>query len=142
MNPWTRAAIELGDLPFASKILANALEIFRGNAPHPSIYVQTTTRGTRMRRYYLTKKCSDPQVFLHEILGADESRHDHPWRYRSIILKGGYDEETPASTMRFYAGDVLERRADHVHRLIPHTIPTWTLFIAGPVVRAWRFMPQ
>lgn len=40
-----------------------------------------------------------PHIYLHHILKSDPDRehHDHPWDFYSLILAGGYWEETPVS---------------------------------------------
>lgn len=128
-----RAHVERPD-----RIIEDARMIMLGSARR-GIYVQTTERFTRMRRFYLTPRGSNPQVFLHEILGDDEGpHHDHPWNFRSIILRGGYAEELPSGSYEsFSAGDIVERPAAHAHRIRPTAYPTITLVIASPVIRAW-----
>jgi hypothetical protein len=39
-------------------------------------------------------------VYLHHIVRSDWDRclHDHPWGFRSLMLWGGYHEETPVDT--------------------------------------------
>jgi hypothetical protein len=47
-----------------------------------------------LRRWYITPRSWPKRVFLHCILRPDEERdlHDHPWNFRTIVLKNGYDE--------------------------------------------------
>lgn len=85
-------------------------------------------------------------IYLHKILRDDEDRalHDHPWWNLSIVLRGGYQEITPAGRFWRGPGSLVLRRATAAHRLV---MPVrdggirfcWSLFITGPVIRAWGF---
>jgi len=84
-------------------------------------------------------------VRVHRILRSDYGRdfHDHPWNFLSVILKGGYNEATPADPHGAWygAGSVLFRRATDWHRLVlPWTGEAWTLFISGPRIQRWGFL--
>ena len=52
-----------------------------------------------LERYYLflkDRKTFPFNVFLHRFHKSDpDDLHDHPWNYRTLILKGGYWEYTP-----------------------------------------------
>ena len=97
-------------------------------------------------------------IYLHHFVGDDWSRdlHDHPKRFISIGLKGGYVEWTPCTTCSIPCG--FENRrvfnapwirtfpAEHIHRLTMfRTHPEgalgdcWTLVIVGNAVRPWGF---
>jgi hypothetical protein len=89
-------------------------------------------------------------IYLHRIRHDDDDRalHDHPWANITLVLKGAYVEQTPHGTFRREVGDVVFRRAKALHRLelttsvAPLTkfrMTVWSLFITGPVVRAWGF---
>ena len=97
---------------------------------------------------------------IHQFVSSDVSRdlHNHPWPYVSVILRGGYWEETlcddasrrlPGSDLvmhgkqlhqrKWYGpGSVLVRGADHFHRVLLDLDeggleqPCWTLFLTGP----------
>ncbi len=98
-----------------------------------------------MDRYYLFLRSRDTfpfNVFLHRILKSDpDEMHDHPWAYRSLVLRGGYWEHTPHGTR--WRGPLSYRfaPADSVHRIEidPAKPPCWTLFIPGRRVRDWGF---
>lgn len=97
------------------------------------------------------------QIYLHHFVGDDWSNdlHDHPKRFISIGLKGGYVEETPFPGERrvdtpFRAPWVRTFPAEHRHRLrlTPETgKDCWTLVIVLKAVRPWgywregRFVP-
>ena len=46
---------------------------------------------------YTIFSCQWFGIFIHKILRSDDDRdlHDHPWNFWTLILKGGYAEETP-----------------------------------------------
>lgn len=100
-------------------------------------------------RWWLIPRNRWFNVYLHHILRSDDDRalHDHPWWNLSIVLKGGYEEVTPAGTFWRRPGSLVLRRATARHRLI---LPIrgggirycWTLFITGPKVRDWGFWCQ
>ena len=54
-----------------------------------------------LERYYLFLKDRGTfpfNIFLHKFLKSDpDDLHDHPWRYFTFILRGGYWEYTPAN---------------------------------------------
>jgi len=111
-----------------------------------------------MHRYYLIfkDKMTDDEpsrklpfnAFIHHIVKSDEDGlHDHPWWYFTLILKGGYWEETPKGTFWRGPGHFRLSRPTSLHKLtLPcppnkQTKPTaWTLFIRGPKVRDWGFL--
>lgn len=99
-------------------------------------------------------------VRVHQFLASDHGRdlHNHPWGYTSVVLRGGYWEETfldeatmclPGTDLclhgdevrqrRWYGpGSVLVRPADSFHRIELWRRPDgseescWTLFMTGP----------
>ena len=97
------------------------------------------------------------RVYLHRFLAADDvCLHDHPWAFVSIVLWGGYMEETPRHTsgpatllsvLTAPAGrwrglwSVARRPARWVHRVaeLHPTRPTWTLMCVSPPRRPWGF---
>lgn len=94
-------------------------------------------------------------AYLHKFVADDWSRdlHDHPKRFISIGLKGGYVEHRPCTLCgpEHYCGRDVARvyrapwirtfPATHVHRLSGPTPehPCWTLVIVGRPVREWGF---
>lgn len=90
-------------------------------------------------------------VFLHHFERSDaDEMHDHPWRFVSLILAGGYYEVTPAkgwvngigpTQKRWYGpGRILTRPAEWIHRVeIPPGRCCWTLILRGVRVRSWGF---
>ena len=106
-----------------------------------------------LRRWHVIPRNRWFNVYLHQIAGPDDDRalHDHPWWNCSILLAGSYDEMTfknpelaplgvtETVTTRRTAGEVVFRTARTMHRLAPVNGSCWTLFLTGPVLRAWGF---
>lgn len=114
-----------------------------------------------MYRWSIFKLGPLPRIYLHKFLRSDDDRalHDHPWRFVSIILRGGYIEQTETPEKRmllqcrtsvldwrspFWRRCVAYRSATFRHRVIlPRVkevdVPCWTLFITGRIVREWGF---
>lgn len=103
-----------------------------------------------LKRYYLLFKDRPAwfpfNIVLHNILRSDpDGLHDHPWPYGTLILSGGYYEDTPEG--RFWRGPWHFRfkRATSLHRLIlnsDYSAPTWTLFIMFRRTRDWGFINE
>jgi hypothetical protein len=82
------------------------------------------------------------QVYLHHFVGDDWStdQHDHPKRFISIGLRGGYVEETPAGERRYRAPWIRTFPAEHIHRLrLEDGRDCWTVVIVLRAVRPWGF---
>jgi hypothetical protein len=91
-----------------------------------------------------------PSVRIHHILRADDDdhMHDHPWNARTIVLRGGYEEERPI-TRRDEARTVHWRARGYTGRLlfgqyhrISHVPPegVWTLFTTWQKRGTWGFL--
>jgi len=96
-------------------------------------------------------------IYLHKFVGDDWSHdlHDHPKRFISIGLRGGYCEVTPmlgvdadawwmVSHTVYLAPWIRTFPANHIHRivLLHHRKPCWTLVIVLRTVRQWGFWHQ
>lgn len=92
-----------------------------------------------MRRHKLLRTPFG-NLYLHEILRSDEDRclHDHPWRFVTLILSGGYREVLPTGVRYRPVGTLLFRPATFAHR-IEVDRPVWSLVWVGQKVRAWGF---
>src|SRR5262245_38321463 len=85
-----------------------------------------------LSRWYLSGRRNQQAragVYLHRIQRSDyDEMHDHPWPFVSLILAGGYFEETPGPgwadgtgprVRRWYGpGRLLVRPANWIHRII------------------------
>lgn len=92
-------------------------------------------------------------VRVHHILCSDDegAYHDHPWRYLTLILRGGYAEHRPVFDQNgLYTADeaewiapgrVVTRPAKSWHRLVlPQGETTWTLFVTFKYQQRWGFL--
>lgn len=92
-----------------------------------------------MRRYKLVRT---PwfNLYLHEFIrgDVDDCLHDHPWRFWTLILSGGYTEHLWGGKSRHRpAGTFLYRPATWRHRV--ETDGAWSLVLVGKRCRAWGF---
>lgn len=81
-------------------------------------------------------------IYVHRFRSSDDvCLHDHPWPFVSIILRGGYWEETLDGRVEWYPpGRVLIRPADWTHRIIiDEAQPTWSIVFRGSKIRSWGF---
>lgn len=82
---------------------------------------------------------------LHNILRSDsrEHFHDHPFDFKSVILKGGYTEYTPNREPRKYVQlDVNVKKAEDLHYLVLNSESVWTFVFAGLRRRDWGFQTE
>lgn len=95
-----------------------------------------TTGNRRKHREWL------PSIRVHHILRRDLDRHphNHPWTFRSILLRGWYIEERNGVERALIAGDTYRCDDTEFHR-IKHVGEggVWTLFISGPYQHTWGF---
>jgi len=84
---------------------------------------------------------------------GDRALHDHPWRFTSIILKGGYTEEIPMDPGQGYGlwnTEFIRRgrfsrhtvQAAGLHRIHWVDPDTWTLVFTRGHERVWGFSPD
>lgn len=97
--------------------------------------------GDYMHRWYILPRNAMMNLYLHKTFRSDgDVMHDHPWDNTSMILSGGYREETPEGNFIRRPGDVIHRKATDVHRLVLlDDQPSVSLFMTGPKVRDWGF---
>lgn len=123
--------------------------------------------GSLYLRRFILARTPWGALYLHHIVRSDHDRclHDHPWSFVTLMLWGGYWEETPGAVEvrwdgdppalgQFYARPVGERRkrvwyrpgtlrrvpAHWCHRVvIPDEQPAWTLVLTTPRQRTWGF---
>ena len=110
--------------------------------------------GDYMERYWLVSyNRFGIACRVHHILRSDDARafHDHPWRYLTVVLRGGYTEVRPVfdrsglyagETRRWYGpGSVMLRGAKTWHRLeLAPGRTAWTLFVTGRKRQTWGFL--
>lgn len=85
-------------------------------------------------------------IYLHKMTAPDPGLdvHNHPWRFASLILRGGYGEIVKRPHGRPYsswrAGSLHRFPLEWAHRIVRlRRVPTWTLVFRGPRVREWGF---
>lgn len=71
----------------------------------------------------------------------DRAKHDHPWPFRTIVLKGGYKEENIYGVRyRIGAGDTYYSPAIRFHRIDTVDEGTVTLVFTGKREQEWGFL--
>lgn len=82
------------------------------------------------------------KVFVHLFHRGDAEPyfHNHPWGFWSLVLAGGYWEDTPGGRRWHGPGSLLRRPPDWRHRVeVPAGRRCWTLVWTGPKVQSWGF---
>ena len=90
------------------------------------------------------------RVVLHRTLRSDiDGLHDHPWSWKSRILEGGYQEDTPGGPFwRAPEHGWRSRTGEDYHRLVlvPDRLKpdeqVWSLFVMGPRYKDWGFLDK
>lgn len=109
--------------------------------PHREIHDPRTSELYLVR--YTLLAVLGRRVYLHHIVAADRRPHlhDHPWRFVSIVLAGGYVEQLPRCATRWRRpGAVVFAGGDNLHRV--SYVPdggAWTLVFTGKRRQAWGF---
>lgn len=95
-------------------------------------------------------------VYLHHLNAPDSGApHDHPWKFTSIVLRGGYTEEfypfphvaralvVPFfRTQRWKVGSVHRMGTESAHRITDVQPGTVSLLLVGKRRRTWGFFPE
>lgn len=110
--------------------------------PAPHNWPTAPNGYTYMRRFWLFR-LGLLQIRLHHILAEDPGRghHDHPWPFRSVILRGWYLEQREGGRhMRREAGDTYRMKRGEFHRIVQVADGgAWTLFITWGARHGWGF---
>lgn len=105
--------------------------------------------GPMLRRYMIFQG-ERFGVYVHRIYRPDADRdcHNHPWQFRTLVLRGGYTElvrrhvgslqETLTARMH-RPGSTHAMPVDAFHQLVEVAPNTWTLLLVGPKVHEWGF---
>lgn len=113
------------------------------NPKRDADFVVGTRDNPYLKRWFLIPRNRLFNVYLHEFWRDDDDRalHDHPWWSVSIMLSGHLREILADGSVRVVnqAGQVIFRKASHLHRLEVVEKPSRTLFITGPKFREWGF---
>ena len=108
------------------------------------IIMDRTDEEPYLERYYLFLKDRDSfpfNIFIHKFLKSDpDDLHDHPWGFRTFILKGGYWEHTDSGKFWRAPGFTQSVGPNYKHRVeLDAKTTCWTLFIPYRRVREWGF---
>jgi len=137
---WSRIACFIASRPW----LINLLITWALRTPYYHIVGADDT--VYMRRWWLVKqrRWLPFSIRIHHIMRPDHDRHlhDHPFNYRTIILRGWYEEEDSAGALHIREpGDTVKATADTFHRINKvGKAGVWTLFIMGRRRNVWGFM--
>lgn len=115
------------------------------NGTHVRIILDRENQDPYLVRYYLLNLRPLCRVVIHQIIRSDvDGLHDHPWPYASLILKGGYWEQTLKGRFWRKPGHFRIRAANSYHRLEkdPKVDDVWTLFFMGPKIKEWGFKDE
>ena len=88
---------------------------------------------------YSLFSCRSFAVKVHHILISDDDcLHDHPWAFITLLLSGGYGEQSEKGYRYFKRFSLLFRKAQYKHALVIFK-PVWTLVITFKRRREWGF---
>lgn len=75
--------------------------------------------------------------------------HDHPWNFSSVILEGAYHEDSwypphfdKMQSRDYYTGDVIEHKAEDVHKIRLISKEVWTLVFVSGRERVWGYQTK
>jgi hypothetical protein len=105
--------------------------------------LQDSIPVVNLARYYLLVTPFF-EIYLHQFLADDEPVfHNHPWSFLSLLLSGGYIEESPTRPPLYrQARSLLKRQADYLHRVKLEDEKkgiTFSLIITGKRNPSWSF---
>lgn len=98
-----------------------------------------------MRRWWLLR-IGPLRIRVHHILAADAGRdmHDHPWPFRTFVLRGAYlEQRRPGKhvhTRRHHAGQTYRMERGQFHRIDRVSRGgAWTMFMTWGDPKGWGF---
>ena len=112
--------------------------------------------GGHLRRWTLLRLPDGSALYLHHFMCSDgRIPHDHPKRFTTVGLWGGYVEEAAGDWASYDAGCsdatylkqwrapwIRSFEPNHIHRLRTTARGCWTLCWVGPTERPWYFYPE
>jgi len=102
-----------------------------------------------IERYYVKTSATGEQTWLHRFLSADGDRsfHSHPWYADSVIVCGGYQEEsmshkdlTRQFARRYVPGDTNIINPTTLHMITSVDPMTWSVMQVKPNWGTWYFI--
>jgi hypothetical protein len=129
----------------ARLLLPMAVRYSRRRPPDFEV-VRDGDREVYLRRWWLVRRNSICNVYLHNMLRSDDViLHDHMYVSASLMLGDGLSEvyklRPPSSaTMKrdIAQGEIVFRSSNLAHQLVVRE-PTWTVFVTGPRIKPWGF---
>lgn len=116
--------------------------------------IKSKSGELHFRRWRLFS-CPWLRIYLHQILASDldKHQHTHPWSFVSLLLSGGYREETkfvskrhPNLNQRYFsieneyrAGDLIHHKADQPHKITLVSPVVWSLVFAYGKTKSWGY---
>lgn len=118
--------------------------IYREDRPLIVRYYLFSTRWLDNVKWLKPLRCLSFRVVMHQMFESDDDGlHDHPWPWASLVLSGGYFEQTPNGKFWRPPGHLRFRPATAFHRLVldPNSQKggVFTLFAMGRKQREWGF---
>lgn len=81
-------------------------------------------------------------IWLHAIYKADQDKHlhNHPWDFKSLVLKGSYLEQTEKGIIKQHPCKFNSRNGESYHKILELLSPVvYTLFFVSPTKREWGY---
>ena len=86
-------------------------------------------------------------LLVHFIARGDEDKHmhDHPFRFSSYIISGGYYEHVDGAVIPYEPGDFIRHEPGEPHRVELYKdkhgnqIPCWSFVIIGKRLPTWGY---
>jgi hypothetical protein len=91
------------------------------------------------------------RIYIHQILISDYEAdfHDHPWPFRSRILKGSYREDytvhpdhTVIWSRQYGVGQTIRHQAEDSHKITLTSPVVWTFVITWARPRYWGYQTE
>lgn len=148
--------------PPVEGIISQALESFAARIERRLIPRGPQQLPYLYRAFLEGKQAPDgePGLFLHKFVSddAEAQLHNHPWQWSaSFILMGSYREcrgeiikkhddgdieLKKIEPQTYETGDINFIRQNDFHRVDLQSDHVWTLFLHGPRVDDWSFVPE
>jgi hypothetical protein len=103
------------------------------------------------RRYRLPSPIPHVKFYIHHILISDydDYFHDHPWHFRSRLLKGSYREQASYHpdhayiySREYHKGDVIKHHAQDAHKITLTSPDVWTFVVVWGIPRYWGYQTE
>ena len=88
------------------------------------------------------------RFYIHHIRISDFEKHfhDHPWSFKSLLLKGSYWEDctydplhTDVHSRRYKQGQIVSHDGRDTHQITLETPEVWTFVVAWGKRREWGY---